>query len=125
MLRDSPRGGPVPEGVTVTRCAKCQAEPRYAGLRWGPKCMGAYVAARRQFARQAAATASRAEIPTAEGVMPTLRPADLPHAILGLLGPEDQETYQRYVLAQSASIDMLRHLLRFGIASVRARGWAR
>lgn len=112
-------------GQGVTRCSKCQAEPRYEGERWGRACMTAYTAARRQRARQAVALASRAEIPPVQRVMPTRRPADLPDAILGLLGPEDWETYKNYVLSSPAAPDLLRHLLHVGLETVRARGWGR
>lgn len=106
-------------------CSRCGVEDRYPGQRWGKMCMGSYVAARRQLARQAVAMASRTDIPPADGFTPRLRPAELPEAVLGLLGPEDQEVYRQYVLAQTAAPDMLRHLLRLGLGTVRARGWAR
>lgn len=111
----------------MTRCSKCEAEPRYPGQRWGPRCMIAYTAARRrQLASQEGARVSRTEIPPAEDSPPlSLRPAALPETVLGLLGPEDQQTYKSYVLAQPASTDMLRHLLRFGLETVRTRGWVR
>lgn len=106
-------------------CSRCGVEDRYPGQRWGPRCMGTYVAIRRRAARQATATASRAEIPPVEASISRPRPADLPSAVLELLGPEERETYQRYVLGQTASTDMLKHLLRFGLEAVRMKGYVR
>lgn len=93
-------------------CSRCGEEPRYPGQRWGRRCLTGYTRARR--ARRWRPAPLFAEL----GV----RPADLPALVAGLIQTEEEQAlYDRYV----TNVDLLRHLLRFGLETVRARGYGR
>ena len=105
LLPGEPPVSDLPEGQ-ARPCSRCGTEPRAPQQRWGRVCAREYARRRRETMK----------------VVAPVRPAELPGLILQVVDGPDREALARY-FDKGPGLDMLKHVLRFGVEMVRTRGY--